>query len=391
MPAVIFTPEELRRLMGQPPDKRAVLYTDIATRGIALEHRRSGTATWYFRYRNAQNRIRMLRIGDVDDWTVDAVREEVLRLRRYVDEGGDPAAERGRPDGGWCLRAFVEQAYVPYIRSRKRSWRAELALLKWHVLPVFGDQPLDAIRRVDVVRWHQSRREAGYAVGTCNRMLVQLRHIFNMAIRWEVMPRDSNPTVGVEAFSGETHRDRYLSQEEVARLFGVLDGYGSAQVADIIRVLLFTGARKREILNARWEHIDFERGILTVPRSKSGKPRYIQLPALAIEALHRQPREEAQPWVFPSPRTGRPYVSIYYSWDTIRRRARLPGVRMHDLRHSFASFLVNAGRSLYEVQMLLGHSSPKTTMRYAHLSSDSLRSAAELATEVMWEPTREDS
>ena len=377
MAVVTFTPAEVRRLLAHPPTDRTRVFSDQVTIGLCLEVRTTGNATWYFRYRDHDRRIRNYRIGLVDDCSLDTAREEVLRLRRYVKEGGNPAVERRRPKAPQTLRQFVDEVYLPHIRHRKRSWKSEVALLNQHVLPVFGDQPMQSIRRIDIARWQEGRLEAGYAVGTCNRMLVQLRHIFNSAIHWEMLDKGCNPTQGVQPLPGENKHERFLSQEEVARLLRVLDEYRNLLLADIIRMLLFTGARKREILDARWEHVSLEDGMLTVPRAKSGKPRHVVLASAAIEILQRQPRSPDQPWVFPSPRTGKPFVSIHWGWDTIRRRAGMPELRMHDLRHSFASFLVNNGRSLYEVQMLLGHASPQTTMRYAHLSRDSLRNATE--------------
>jgi integrase len=159
-----------------------------------------------------------------------------------------------------------------------------------------------------------------------------------------------------------------------------LDASSQAQVAQVIRLLLYTGARKREILDCRWEEIDLNRQLLTVPatRSKSKKPRLIPLSDAAIELLQSLPRPPDMPWVFFNPRTGKPPVSIFYAWDTIRRRAQLSDLRLHDLRHSYASFLINAGRTLYEVQRLLGHHDPKVTMRYAHLSPQSMRDAVNL-------------
>lgn len=143
-------------------------------------------------------------------------------------------------------------------------------------------------------------------------------------------------------------------------------------------MLLYTGARKREVLDARWEHVDFKRRLLTVPLSKSGKPRHILLSHAAIELLKSLPRKADVPWVFFNPKTREPPVSIFCAWDSIRKKVGLPDVRLHDLRHSFASFLVNSGRSLYEVQTLLGHHNPKVTMRYAHLSPDALVDATNI-------------
>jgi len=161
---------------------------------------------------------------------------------------------------------------------------------------------------------------------------------------------------------------------------------GNVQVTQVVALLLLTGARKREVLDARWECVDLRRRLLTVPVSKSGRPRHIALSDAAVKLLEGLPREEGMPWVFFNPKTRKPPVSIFYAWDTIRKRAGLAGVRLHDLRHSFASFLVNSGRSLYEVQKLLGHYDPRVTMRYAHLSPGALIEAANIVGNLVGRP-----
>ncbi len=151
----------------------------------------------------------------------------------------------------------------------------------------------------------------------------------------------------------------------------------------MVALLLYTGARKREILDAQWSCIDIKRRTLTVPLSKSGKARHILLSDAAIELLDSLPRQDGVPWVFFNPKTLKPPVSIFCAWNSIRNKVGLNNVRLHDLRHSFASFLVNSGRSLYEVQTLLGHHNPKVTMRYAHLSPGALIDAANIVGSVL--------
>jgi integrase len=258
-----------------------------------------------------------------------------------------------------------------------------LFLRQYNLIPPFGEFKMNRITRSDVVSFHHSVKEKGYAAGTCNRILVIMKYIFNCAIRWDIMPPKSNPCVGVEMFEDHGARERYLTQEEVKRLFEELDRSRHVQVANVIKLLLYTGARKREILDARWDCIDFSRRILTVPISKSGKPRYIALSDAAITLLKSLPRQEDIPWVFFNPKTKKPPVSIFCAWNTLRKKAGIPEVRLHDLRHSFASFLVNSGRSLYEVQKLLGHYDPKVTMRYAHLSPGALIDAVNVVGNVV--------
>ena len=148
----------------------------------------------------------------------------------------------------------------------------------------------------------------------------------------------------------------------------------------IVPMLLLTGARKREVLDAQWQDFDFSRRIWRIPMSKSGKARHVPLSDGAMTLLSTMPRKPGCDWAFANPETGKPYVSIFCAWNTARKKAGLADVRLHDARHSFASLLINSGRTLYEVQHILGHSQVKTTQRYAHLSQDTLLAAANAAT-----------
>lgn len=165
-------------------------------------------------------------------------------------------------------------------------------------------------------------------------------------------------------------------KEEAQRLMRRLEQCGRPE-ASALRLLLLTGARKSEILRARWENVRTDLRLLIVPLSKSGRPRHIPLSAAAIAVLRALPRVPGRPWLFPGKAPGKPLSDLYPFWNRIRKELGLVGVRIHDLRHSYASFLVNSGHSLYEVQKLLGHSDPRTTMRYAHLGQAPLLAAAE--------------
>ena len=148
----------------------------------------------------------------------------------------------------------------------------------------------------------------------------------------------------------------------------------------IVPMLILTGARKREVLDAKWADFDLERRIWRIPTTKAGKARHVPLSDGALHLLSTMPREAECPWAFANPDTGKPFISIYCSWHSARTQAGLADVRMHDLRHSFASLLINSGRTLYEVQHILGHTQVKTTQRYAHLSQDTLLAATNAAT-----------
>jgi integrase len=182
--------------------------------------------------------------------------------------------------------------------------------------------------------------------------------------------------------SENNKRERYLSVEEAQRLYESVCK-GDTMLRYIVPMLILTGARKREVLDAKWEDFDLNRRIWRIPVSKSGKARHVPLSDGAITLLGSIPRKPKCDWAFANPDTCKPYASIFGTWNTARKRAGLSDVRLHDLRHSFASLLINSGRSLYEVQKILGHTQVKTTQRYAHLSQDTLLAAANAATEAV--------
>jgi len=153
----------------------------------------------------------------------------------------------------------------------------------------------------------------------------------------------------------------------------------SPNLEHIIWMLLLTGARKQEVLQARWADIDLDRKRWHIAQTKAGRARNVPLSDTLVEMLRKLPSREGSPYVFPCPKTGEPYKAIYNVWDRARKKAGLPDVRLHDLRHSFASFLINSGHSLYEVQKLLGHHSISVTERYAHLADETLKNACERA------------
>jgi len=173
--------------------------------------------------------------------------------------------------------------------------------------------------------------------------------------------------------------ERYLSVEEAHRLYESVCASENKMLRFIVPMLILSGARKREVLDAKWADFDLARKAWRIPVTKSGQARHVPLSDGAINVLNSIPPTDCE-WTFANPKTQLPYVSVFCSWNTARKQAGLADVRMHDLRHSFASLLINSGRTLYEVQHILGHTQVKTTQRYAHLSQDTLLAAANSAT-----------
>lgn len=359
-------------------------YFDTQLTGFLVERRPSGGITFYFRYRDADKRTRLYRIGRSTEITLQQARFKAYEVMAVLRDGGDPKRGAYRLAAAPTLADFVEEHYTPYVTSRKRQPNVDLGILRKHILPTFGAKRLTKITPADVHSFQHDLLRKGYAPATINRLLVLLSHIFNVAMRIQITPPNTNPCKGIAMFK-ETNRERYLSPEELSRLFKELERNRNALVCQFVRLLLYTGARKRELLDARWTEVDFDQHVLWVPpeRSKSKRPRPIALSGDAISLIQAIPRKEGVPYLFFNPRTGKPPVSIFIAWDSIRRGANLQNFRLHDLRHSFASILINAGRSLYDVQRLLGHHDPKVTMRYAHLSQQTMVEASEAAASVI--------
>lgn len=264
------------------------------------------------------------------------------------------------------LDKFFVETYLPWTKIRKRSWSLDERLERNHISPVLGHKRLSEITRTKIENWLGLLREQGYASTTCNRVLAVLKTIFSHAVECGIV--SAPPARDVRPLKNPGRRERFLSKEEGRQLLRRL-ATDSCQKAKIIQLLILTGARKSEIMRARWEDLDPANRVLIVPLAKSGKLRRIFLSDEAFAVFASINPTPDSPWIFPGRDKARPLSDVYYYWRRIRTELGLTAMRIHDLRHTFASVLVNLGHSLYEVQQLLEHASPQTTMRYAHLAN----------------------
>lgn len=311
--------------------------------------------------------------------TVDEAREAARQCLRDI-KAGNHHVTRTTPHSLLTVSDFFTEHYIPYVKSYKRSWDTDQSLIRNHIIPRLGDLALSDVMPKDIANAVSAMRAADYAPGTCNRFLVLLRYGFRLAERWRVGGLTQNPAKELMNMRDDNRIERYLTPLQCETLLTEIQRSPNPMLGSIIRFLILTGARKREVLDAIWVDIDFEQRLWRIPKTKSGKIRHIPLSGEALKVLNelRVKAVTGREPIFANPATGKPFISIFYSWDACRKRAGLPEFRIHDLRHSFASFLVNAGRSLYEVQQLLGHADIRTTSRYAHLSRDTLRDAVEV-------------
>ena len=306
----------------------------------------------------------------------------------------DPASERTATRNAVTVKELCSLYFAEGTATKKASTLAvDRGRVARHVTPLLGSRRLSDVSRGDVERFLRDvaagktaadvkTGKRGRAIvtggkGTAARTVGLLGGIFTFAVSRGLC--DDNPVRGVRRYR-DNRRDRFLSSAELARLgealaAAELDGVSPTAIAGI-RLLILTGARKSEILTAKWDYVDFERGYLRLPDSKTGA-KTIPLGAAAAELLSGLPRIEKNPYILPGERAGAHYVGIQKVWEGVRERAKLDGLRLHDLRHSFASVGAAAGDSLVLIGALLGHRSTATTARYAHLSNDPIKAAAD--------------
>lgn len=387
MPVVTLTPAFMASgLVAQPGDKRTE-YCDTEVRGLLIECRSAVNAvpTWYLRYK-ANGKTAYTRLGNVQDLGLAQARKQAITLKAQHTLAPKHAVEVKAPMGTMTLNAFMEDHYIPHATQHKRSVKRDDQLHRLRIGPKFGHLALSAINRRDVQAFQNSLLKEGLSPASADHHVKLMRRVLNLAVQWEML--EKNPLKGIELYLVDNQVENYLDPEQLDRLVEVLRTDKNRMVCLILMFLISTGARLNEALTATWKNVSVEGGVWKVDAllSKSKKSRSIPLNDSALWVLEQLTSKGKSVYLFPSPVTGRPYTSITRAWYRLRKKAKIPAIRLHDLRHGFASLLVSGGRSLYEVQQILGHSDPKVTMRYAHLSARALQDAANAASVIVRKP-----
>lgn len=370
-----------------PEGKSKLVLWDTTIAGFTLEVRPGGGKTFYLRYWDEVGRQRQLKLGGFPDISFQDARKKAQRLRSEVTLGADPAAKK---DERKATPTYAELAgqHLAHAQSYQRSHADVESIMRLHLLPRWGKLKLTEIRQQDVAVWLGQKRTEGFKPSTVEKMRVTFHRSFELAARWGIPGGQINPVKGIPRPKFNNGRERYLTAAEGERLREAVAASSNSQLKHIVGLLLLTGARKRELLDARWEHVDLERKSWHIPDSKTGKARYVPLSQQAVAIIESLPRYEKCPWLLPNPETKEPFVDIKRAWDTARTAAGLPGFRIHDLRHSAASLLAESGVSLFTIGRILGHADHQSTMRYSHLANETLMAAVEAgAANLKWATT----
>lgn len=362
---------------AQPQAKRYRL-NDSLVPGLTLLVTPSGAKTYYLRHRTIDGVQREMKLGTPVELTPDDARRLAREALAQVREGKDPTAE-ARALRKAATLAELRDRYMEEHATGKRSAANDRGYWKNHILPGLGERTKVVLLTHEAVkRWH---REHPKKV-TANRALEVLSKAMDLAEQWGVRPRNTNPCKGVKAH-GERKRIRYLTEAELVKLRAGLavwdERYGVGTIrwrfGQMVRLLLLTGARLRNVMEGRWEWVNWERGLMVVPPEdhktgdETNEPLLIQLGPRAVEILRELQRHQnaPTPWLVPGEDPDKPMTSYRRMWLALLELSGLGHLRVHDLRHHFASEVLSDGYELAVVGQLLGHQSPQTTARYAHL------------------------
>ena len=375
--------DRILKTLAAPGTGNRIYYDDQIT-GFGLRITAAGAKSFILNYRIG-GRERRFTLGAYgpDQWTLVRARKRAGELRRMIDNGVDPLGDRQEartaPTMDDLCKRFEDDHFTKLRPTTSREYRG---IIERYILPEMKHLKVADVSYGDVDRLHRRITKTG-APYRANRAVAILSKMFALAIKW--CWRTDNPAKGIER-NQEMKRHRYLSADEWARLGMALAEHHDSQAANIIRLLLLTGARRGEVQAMRWPQLDLDAGVWTKPASLTKQKALHRIPLSdAACLLLRTLKSSAEPgavFVFPG-RTGPHRVEIKGNWAAICKAAGITEARIHDLRHTYASVLASAGQSLPIIGALLGHSQPQTTARYAHLLDDPLRAATERASAVI--------
>ncbi len=370
----------VRRVEAVQPEASDVIIWDNELTGFGCKVTPKGRRSYFLYYRTREGQQRRPTIGLHGPLRPEAAREIAKRWLAEVAQGNDPSQQRSQDRSAPNVRHLSERYLAEHaeIRKKESSIRSDKRLIGSHLLPAIGTKKVASITRDDIAKIHHSLRETPYEA---NRTLALSSKMFSLAERWGLRPDNSNPAKNIDRYK-EEKRERYLSSDEVARLWEVLNSEAAASKVSssalaAIKLLMLTGRRLNEVLKLEWSWVDLEARVLRLPDTKSGA-LLVSLGEPAIEVLNDLKTTQAdETFVIAGKRKNAHLVNLQKPWRLVREMAELEDVRLHDLRHTFASVGAGMGLSLHMLGRLLGHKQAATTTRYAHLAQEPVRTAAD--------------
>lgn len=378
-----LTDKLVRELL--PPERGNKITYDDRLYGFGIRITKAGNKAFILNY-HVKGQERRITIGQYPTWTVLAARKKAEELKLRVSQGFDPLESRITDRNAPTVREMWERYERDYLpKLAKRSRQDQTAMFKKSILPKLGSKKVADVTFSDCERLH--RNLTNDRPIRANRVIEVLRRNYNLAIKWGWV--DRNPAIGIER-NAETKRERYLTKDEINRLLAALEEHHRTTSCDAIKMMLFTGCRRGEALKARWDQFDDELRIWTKPAATTKQRRIHRVPvsSTVTDLLKQRKYRSKSEFVFPGD-DGKALTDVKKTWATVVKNAEIKDIRLHDLRHTFASIAVSQGQSLPIIGAILGHTQTQTTARYAHLFDDPLVLATEKVATSMTGTKRE--
>ena len=358
---------------GSKEKNERCLLMDGEIAGFGLRIYPSGKKTFILRYRTAENRQRMITLGAHGVLTLYEARNKARLFLAEKIQGKDPLEDRQTRRHGESIEDLCNAFLDRHAKVHKKSWKEDERRINRHILPAWKNRKIESVTSRDVAQFHH--KLGSTAPYEANRVAELLHKMFKLAVVWGFLPRGSiNPASEIEKYE-EKKRERWIRPDEIPALFQAIEAQENIYARGAVLLYLLTGVRKNELLKANWNQVNFERRELFLEDTKAGRSHIVPLSEPAIEILKGLPRLKGNHYIIPGEKEGEHYVNLQRAWEAIRKRAKMPDIRLHDLRRTVGSWLAIEGYSLLVIGKTLNQTSPQATMIYARMSEDPVRKA----------------
>lgn len=357
-----------------PSHEKKVVYRCTEQTGFGIEVRPSGKTYWLY-YTKPDGKAGQIKIGGWSDVPFDLAKRTAKEMRSKIVLGGNPAEDKAKRKATITFKELA-RLHIEHAQGHLRSHACVEMAHRRYLVPRFGSFRIDEITPQSIEKYFAELRQR-LAPATVDRLRLVMNRSYRLAQNWNLPGSDRNPVSAVARPKYDNKRTCLLSPEEVERLLAACEKSPNPLLKSIVQLALATAARKRELLNARLEHVDFSRAEWTIPHTKNGHPRRVPLSKAAMAVIQALPRNQGNPWLLPNPATGRPFDNIKRAWKTACEAAGLPDMHFHDLRHAAIGAMVNNGVGLLVAGKVAGHLRPESTARYAFIADKTLAAAVE--------------
>lgn len=380
MAIVKLTQQFIDNQLVCPAGESKIEFCDNTVRGLLIRVTASGKAVPVYLLRYKRNgKTAYDNLGNIKELSLAQARKLAIQQKVLHAQEEKLAPKENGPSGQMTLAVFLTEHYLPYAKIHKRSWIRDKQLINIRIIPRLGSTKLCDLTRYQVLQFQNELANSGLSPSSQDHHIKLLRHALNLCNEWQFI--EKNVLKGIKLLNVDNQLHDVASPEQLKKLVEVLRTDKNRPVCNILMFLLSTGARLGECLKAKRDEFDFEKGLWTIPAStaKSKKSSTIPLNESALMILGEASKMHNFETIFANPATGKPFTTITRVWYRLRKLAGISKMRIHSTRHQFADMVVSSGRSLYDVQVLLRHSDPRVSQRYAKLSMHTLKQAASTA------------